>query len=166
MVADTAMIRFSGALGSPLAARLDLPSGHPVAFALFAHCFTCSKDSLAASRISGALTAHRIGVLRFDFTGLGGSEGDFANTNFSSNIADLIAAADWLGQHHQAPQILIGHSLGGAAVLAAFGLAGILCAAIVRFLSYRPHQRRHQIIASHAQASFAPETCSLPRFGS
>jgi putative redox protein len=119
MAADTAMIRFPGALGSPLAARLDLPSGNPVAFALFAHCFTCSKDSLAASRISGALTAHRIGVLRFDFTGLGGSEGDFANTNFSSNIVDLIAAAEWLGQHHQAPQVLIGHSLGGAAVLAA-----------------------------------------------
>jgi putative redox protein len=119
MDANTAMIRFPGALGSPLAARLDLPVGSPVAFALFAHCFTCSKDTLAASRISGALTSHRIGVLRFDFTGLGSSEGDFANTNFSSNIADLVAAAAWLGQHHQAPQILIGHSLGGAAVLAA-----------------------------------------------
>jgi putative redox protein len=119
MTADTAMIRFPGALGSPLAARLDLPSSAPIAFALFAHCFTCSKDTLAASRISGALTSHGIGVLRFDFTGLGGSEGEFANTNFSSNIADLVAAAEWLGQHHQAPQILIGHSLGGAAVLAA-----------------------------------------------
>jgi uncharacterized OsmC-like protein/alpha-beta hydrolase superfamily lysophospholipase len=119
MNASTAMIRFPGALGSPLAARLDLPSGTPVAFALFAHCFTCSKDTLAASRIGGALTSHGIGVLRFDFTGLGGSEGDFANTNFSSNIADLVAAAAWLGQHHQAPRILIGHSLGGAAVLAA-----------------------------------------------
>jgi putative redox protein len=119
MTADTAMIRFPGALGSPLAARLDLPSSAPIAFALFAHCFTCSKDTLAASRISGALTSHGIGVLRFDFTGLGGSEGEFANTNFSSNIADLVAAAAWLGQHHQAPQILIGHSLGGAAVLAA-----------------------------------------------
>ncbi len=118
MAADTALIRFPGALGTPLAARLDLPSGNPLAFALFAHCFTCSKDTLAASRISSALTAHRIGVLRFDFTGLGGSEGDFANTNFSSNIADLVAAAEWLGQHHQAPQILVGHSLGGAAVLA------------------------------------------------
>ena len=118
MAADTALIRFPGALGTPLAARLDLPSGNPLAFALFAHCFTCSKDTLAASRISSALTAHRIGVLRFDFTGLGGSEGDFANTSFSSNIADLVAAAEWLGQHHQAPQILVGHSLGGAAVLA------------------------------------------------
>lgn len=113
------MIRFPGALGSMLAARLDLPRNEPAAFALFAHCFTCSKDTLAASRISGALTAHGIGVLRFDFTGLGGSEGEFANTNFSSNIADLLAAGEWLRQHHQAPQILIGHSLGGAAVLAA-----------------------------------------------
>ncbi len=116
---NRAMIRFPGALGNMLAARLDLPSGVPVAFALFAHCFTCSKDTLAASRISAALTAHGIGVLRFDFTGLGGSEGDFANTNFSSNIADLLAAAKWLRERHQAPQILIGHSLGGAAVLAA-----------------------------------------------
>lgn len=119
MTENRAMIRFPGALGALLAARLDLPPGVPVAFALFAHCFTCSKDTLAASRISTALTAHGIGVLRFDFTGLGGSEGDFANTNFSSNIADLLAAAKWLREQHQAPQILIGHSLGGAAVLAA-----------------------------------------------
>lgn len=119
MTDNRAMIRFPGALGPLLAARLDLPAGIPVAFALFAHCFTCSKDTLAASRISRALTAHGIGVLRFDFTGLGGSEGDFANTNFSSNIADLLAAARWLRGQHQAPQILIGHSLGGAAVLAA-----------------------------------------------
>lgn len=119
MTENRAMIRFPGALGNMLAARLDLPSGIPVASALFAHCFTCSKDTLAASRISAALTAHGIGVLRFDFTGLGGSEGDFANTNFSSNIADLLAAAQWLRERHQAPQILVGHSLGGAAVLAA-----------------------------------------------
>ena len=113
------MVRFPGALGNLLAARLDLPPDTPTAFALFAHCFTCSKDTLAASRISAALTEHRIGVLRFDFTGLGGSEGDFANTNFSSNVADLVAAASWLRAHHHAPKILIGHSLGGAAVLAA-----------------------------------------------
>lgn len=119
MTDNRAMIRFSGALGNMLAARLDLPSGAPVAFALFAHCFTCSKDTLAAPRISDALTTHGIGVLRFDFTGLGSSEGDFANTNFSSNIADLVAAAKWLREQHQAPQILVGHSLGGAAVLAA-----------------------------------------------
>lgn len=116
---NRAMVRFPGALGNALAARLDMPAQAPAAFALFAHCFTCSKDTLAASRISHALTVHGIGVLRFDFTGLGGSEGDFANTNFSSNVADLVAAASWLRAHHQAPRILIGHSLGGAAVLAA-----------------------------------------------
>ncbi|MEX2163683.1 MAG: alpha/beta fold hydrolase [Sulfuricaulis sp.] len=114
-----ALIHFPGALGDRLAARLDLPVTPPAAFALFAHCFTCSKDSLAASRISAALTDNGLGVLRFDFTGLGASEGDFANTNFSSNVADLVAAASWLREHHQAPRILVGHSLGGAAVLAA-----------------------------------------------
>ena len=91
----------------------------PRAYALFAHCFTCSKESKAATFISEALTDAGIAVLRFDFTGLGGSEGDFANTTFSSNIADLVAAADWLKREHAAPAILVGHSLGGAAVLAA-----------------------------------------------
>jgi putative redox protein len=91
----------------------------PRAFALFAHCFTCGKDAFAAPRIADALTARSIAVLRFDFTGIGGSEGDFANTNFSSNIQDLIAAADYLRRNHAAPSLLIGHSLGGAAVLAA-----------------------------------------------
>jgi putative redox protein len=115
----TDAITFPGAGGAPLAARLDHPDGPPRAYALFAHCFTCSKDTLAASRISAALTADGFAVLRFDFTGLGGSEGDFANTDFSSNIADLVAAADWLRASHAAPKLLIGHSLGGAAVLAA-----------------------------------------------
>lgn len=104
-----------------LAARFDEPAGEIRAYALFAHCFTCSKDSLAATRIAGALAARGIAVLRFDFTGLGASDGEFANTNFSSNVADLIAAADHLRQTRRAPDILIGHSLGGAAVLAAAG---------------------------------------------
>jgi putative redox protein len=82
MNATPNMIRFPGASGGLLAARLDLPAAAPTAFALFAHCFTCSKESLAATRIAGALVAHGFGVLRFDFTGLGGSEGEFANTNF------------------------------------------------------------------------------------
>ena len=112
-------IRFPGALGAELAARLDTPLLPPRAYALFAHCFTCSKDSRAASFISAALAEHGIAVLRFDFTGLGASDGDFSNTHFSSNIADLVAAADWLRAHHGAPAMLIGHSLGGAAVLAA-----------------------------------------------
>jgi putative redox protein len=114
-------IEFQGSQGVSLAARLDMPSEQPRAFAIFAHCFTCSKDILAASRIARALSAKGIAVLRFDFTGLGHSEGEFANTNFSSNIQDLLSAADWLREHHSAPSLLIGHSLGGAAVLAAAG---------------------------------------------
>jgi len=112
-------ITFTGALGESLAARLDKPAGTPKAYALFAHCFTCSKDIFAASRIASALAQHGIAVLRFDFTGLGASGGDFANTNFNSNVGDLVAAADWLRETYEAPALLIGHSLGGAAVLAA-----------------------------------------------
>ncbi len=113
-------VSFPGAGGHALAARLDVPSAvAPRAYALFAHCFTCSKESKAATFISEALTDAGIAVLRFDFTGQGDSEGDFANTTFSSNIADLVAAADWLKREHAAPAILVGHSLGGAAVLAA-----------------------------------------------
>ena len=110
---------FAGSKGSQLAARLELPEGEPCAYALFAHCFTCGKDVLAASRICKALTEYGIAVLRFDFTGLGGSGGDFGNTDFSSNITDLVLAADHLRTTHAAPTLLIGHSLGGAAVLAA-----------------------------------------------
>lgn len=112
-------IEFPGSNGTMLAARLDLPEGTPSAYALFAHCFTCSKDSFAASRISRALGDYGIAVLRFDFTGLGGSDGDFSNTNFSSNIDDVVAATEYLRDNYRAPTILIGHSLGGAAVLAA-----------------------------------------------
>lgn len=110
---------FDGHDGSALAARLDLPSREPRAFVLFAHCFTCGKDIFAASRISAGLVESGLAVLRFDFTGLGMSEGEFANTNFSSNVADLVRAADHLRAHYQAPALLVGHSLGGAAVLAA-----------------------------------------------
>ncbi|MHC4340083.1 MAG: bifunctional alpha/beta hydrolase/OsmC family protein [Planctomycetota bacterium] len=115
----TIAIRFPNAAGQKLAARLELPAGTPAGWALFAHCFTCSKDIAAASRISRALRGRGIAVLRFDFTGLGSSEGDFANTNFSSNVADLVAAADHLRAEYHAPQLLVGHSLGGAAVLVA-----------------------------------------------
>ncbi len=110
---------FPGSQGDTLAARLDLPDGEVRAYALFAHCFSCSKDVFAASRVSKALTSSGIAVLRFDFTGLGQSDGDFSNTNFSSNIDDLVSAADFLRKNYQAPRILIGHSLGGSAVLAA-----------------------------------------------
>jgi uncharacterized OsmC-like protein/pimeloyl-ACP methyl ester carboxylesterase len=115
----TEKFQFTGEGGHQLAAALDLPDGEPSAYALFAHCFTCGKDVLAAKRIATALSAKGIAVLRFDFTGLGSSEGDFANATFSSNVADLVRAADHLRETRKAPAILIGHSLGGAAILAA-----------------------------------------------
>jgi putative redox protein len=111
--------QFTGEGGHQLAASLDLPEREPLAYALFAHCFTCGKDVLAARRIAAALAAKGIAVLRFDFTGLGSSEGDFANSTFSSNVADLVHAADHLRETRKAPSLLIGHSLGGAAILAA-----------------------------------------------
>jgi uncharacterized OsmC-like protein/alpha/beta superfamily hydrolase len=119
MAVKSEKLTFAGAGGEALAARLDLPAGEPRAYALFAHCFTCSKDIFAAKRIAGALAEGGIAVLRFDFTGLGHSGGEFANTNFSSNVDDLIAAAEYLRANRAAPKLLIGHSLGGAAVLAA-----------------------------------------------
>jgi putative redox protein len=117
----TEKFQFTGEGGHQLAAALDLPDGEPSAYALFAHCFTCGKDVLAAKRIATALGAKGIATLRFDFTGLGSSEGDFANATFSSNVADLVRAADHLRETRKAPAILIGHSLGGAAILAAAG---------------------------------------------
>jgi uncharacterized OsmC-like protein/pimeloyl-ACP methyl ester carboxylesterase len=110
---------FANGKGQKLAAVLDLPLGEPTAYALFAHCFTCGKEIRAARTIAERLSVHGIATLRFDFTGLGGSEGEFANTHFSSNVDDLVAAADHLRKTKAAPAILIGHSLGGAAVLAA-----------------------------------------------
>jgi putative redox protein len=107
--------------GVTLSGALETPQSAPRCYALFAHCFTCGKDVAAASRISRALTQAGIAVLRFDFTGLGNSDGDFANTNFSSNLQDLLAAVAFLREHYQAPELLIGHSLGGAAVLAMAG---------------------------------------------
>lgn len=114
-------VAFRNEDGLSLAARLDMPKHEiPVkAYVLFAHCFTCTKDIFAASRIAATLQKEGFAVLRFDFSGLGASEGDFANTNFSSNVSDLVAAADYLRSEHTAPAIIVGHSLGGAAVLAA-----------------------------------------------
>ena len=115
----TERLEFANVKGEKLAALIDLPLGIPNAFALFAHCFTCGKDNLAAKRVSERLAICGIGVLRFDFTGLGTSEGEFADTHFSSNVDDLVAAADHLRKAYGTPAILIGHSLGGAAMLAA-----------------------------------------------
>lgn len=117
----TERFTFEGHDGFKLAARLDLPGGPMLTTALFAHCFTCGKDIAAARRIASRLAAMGIAVLRFDFTGLGHSEGEFENTTFSSNVADLVAAAGALEARGMAPSLLIGHSLGGAAVLRAAG---------------------------------------------
>ncbi|MBL4633110.1 MAG: alpha/beta fold hydrolase [Kofleriaceae bacterium] len=118
MTLKSKKIEFPSATGETLVGKLDLPKGKPLAYAIWAHCFSCTKDILAASRVANGLTRRGIAVFRFDFTGLGASGGDFANTNFSSNVEDLVAAADFLREHYEAPKILIGHSWGGTAVLA------------------------------------------------
>jgi len=115
---NSTKIEFDGALGEKLAASIDWPHGETRGFAIFAHCFSCSKEFVASRRVANALTEHGFAVLRVDFTGLGKSGGDFSDTNFSTNAQDLIAAANWLDQSYDAPTLLVGHSLGGAAVLA------------------------------------------------
>jgi putative redox protein len=110
-------IEFTGALGDTLSAKLDSAEDNNSEFALFAHCFTCSKNLKAVGHITKSLAKRGISTLRFDFTGLGQSEGEFANTNFSSNVEDLVAAAKYMESELTSPALLIGHSLGGAAVL-------------------------------------------------
>ena len=123
---QTEKISFTNSRGFSLDARLDLPLLTPVAYAVFCHCFTCTKETITTFRLSRLLAARGIAVLRFDFTGLGGSEGDFANTNFTTMIDDVTAAADHLRGFHQPPAYLLGHSMGGTAVLAAsLQLSGI-----------------------------------------
>ena len=118
MSIKTVRLEFAGSQGGGLSARLELPAKTPKAYALFAHCFTCSKDFKPIVRISRELARTGIAVLRFDFTGLGESDGEFSETNFSSNLDDLVTAAHFLEQEYETPKLLIGHSLGGAAVLA------------------------------------------------
>ncbi|MDZ7331393.1 MAG: lysophospholipase [candidate division KSB1 bacterium] len=111
-------LHFTGSLGFKLSALLDLPDrGDPLVYAIFAHCFTCNKNYKILNHVNQALTDHNIGVLRFDFTGLGASQGSFADTNFSSNVGDILAAAEFLDLNYHSPQLLIGHSFGGAAVI-------------------------------------------------
>ena len=114
-------VNFENESGIRLAGILDLPADSPRGFALFAHCFTCTKDLKAIVKISRRLATHGIAVFRFDFTGLGDSQGDFSQSNIQTNLADITAAANWLGKEHQSPSILIGHSLGGAAMMAIAG---------------------------------------------
>ncbi len=148
-------LEFPGASGSSLAGRLDRPVGASRGFVLFAHCFTCGKDLAAAGAIAGALNEQGVAVLRFDFTGLGSSEGEFANTDFSSNVDDLVAAADHLREHYLAPRLLIGHSLGGSAVLAAAGrIAEVGAVATIGALLTRPTS--NICLASRRQRSSGP----------
>ena len=111
-------VTFSNHRGEKLVGIIDQVD-KPIAQAIFTHCFTCSKDHAASYRICKALAKHRIQVLRFDFTGLGNSQGNFSTTDFSSNINDIKAAVEFLAKQHQSPQLLIGHSLGGIAAIAA-----------------------------------------------
>lgn len=136
-------VEFPGHDGALLAARFDAPAGTPRGTVLFAHCFSCSKDVLAAARIARTLVQEGFGVLRFDFTGLGLSHGDFANTSFSTNVADLLAAARWLNEHHGGPDLLIGHSLGGAAaILAARELEQVKAVATIGAPAHADHVLR------------------------
>jgi len=116
---DSKKVEFKGSTGETLSAKIDMPEGNPKAFALFAHCFTCSKDLKAVGNITTSLADIGIATMRFDFTGLGQSTGDFSDTNFSSNVDDLVKAYEFMKKEFEAPSILIGHSLGGAAVLQA-----------------------------------------------
>ena len=138
-------IGFPNQRGEQLNARLELPAArHPHAFAIFAHCFTCSSSLGSVRHISRELNLQGFGVLRFDFTGLGQSEGDFIDTNFTTNIADLLAAAAWLEREHRAPALLVGHSLGGAAVLcAAVQLPSVLAVATIAAPFTPAHVSKH-----------------------
>ncbi|WP_370287327.1 bifunctional alpha/beta hydrolase/OsmC family protein [Pseudooceanicola nanhaiensis] len=152
----TQRISFEGHDGSTLAARLDLPDGPRLATALFAHCFTCGKDIAAARRISQRLTSMGIAVLRFDFTGLGHSDGEFANTTFTSNVEDLVRAARHLADTGHAPELLIGHSLGGAAILKAAGQIASAKAVVAIAAPFDP---------AHVEHNFADALDEIARRG-
>jgi alpha/beta superfamily hydrolase len=137
-------IEFTGALGETLSAKIDLPEGDHHSCALFAHCFTCSKNLKAVVNIAKALNRKGIAVFRFDFTGLGDSDGSFEDTNFSSNVEDLVAAGDYMEQKMGSPELLIGHSLGGAAVLQAAGkMSAVKAVATIGAPSEPKHVEKH-----------------------
>ncbi|MCO4755718.1 MAG: alpha/beta fold hydrolase, partial [Bacteriovoracaceae bacterium] len=116
---STKQFNFKNSNGEQLSGRLELPSGNPRAYAIFAHCFTCTSSLSAVKNISRALTNYGFGVVRFDFTGLGKSEGEFAESHFSANVGDLIAVSNFMNNNYKAPALLVGHSLGGASVISA-----------------------------------------------
>jgi len=136
-------VRFPNAAGLLLSGRIDRPVDKPLGWALFAHCFTCTKNLLAANHLSQTLVRTGIAVLRFDFTGLGNSQGEFAATTFSHNVEDLVAAAGYLEATHGAPQLLVGHSLGGTAALhAAARLQAVRAVATVAAPAHAVHVTR------------------------
>jgi putative redox protein len=139
----TQPVSFPNAAGHRLAGRLDLPLVTPVAYALFAHCFTCGKNLKSSTYIARALTAAGFGVLRFDFTGIGESEGEFGAEGFAANVEDLVAAAEFLAREHHAPALLVGHSLGGAAVLHAAARIASAKAVATIAAPYDPAHVRH-----------------------
>ncbi len=139
----SSQVRFEGAQGDTIVGLLDLPDGAPRAFGVFAHCFTCSKNVRVVPEVSRQLNAEGLALLRFDFTGLGQSEGAFERTTFGTNTRDLIAAATYLEHHHTAPAFLVGHSLGGAAVLSvAAELPSVKCLATIAAPAEVAHLRR------------------------
>jgi alpha/beta superfamily hydrolase len=144
----TQRIDFPGPHGK-LSAKLDTPDAAPRAYGIFAHCFTCSKDVLAATRIAQGLAEQGVAMLRFDFAGLGNSAGSFADTNFSSNVDDIVAAADFLRASHSAPSLLVGHSLGGTAVLAAAQRIPESKAVVTIASPSDPHYVVHKLFAEH-----------------
>ena len=144
MSTHTIKTGFTGGSGYQLDARLELPSASPKAFAIASHCFTCTKDTITVFRISRMLAQLGIAVLRFDFTGLGGSQGDFAQTNFTTNVADVHTAVAWLSDNYEAPSLLIGHSLGGTAMLeAAMHIDSIRAVATIASPSQPDHVLHH-----------------------
>ena len=150
-------VEFTNRDGQALAGALELPDSGPMrALALFAHCFTCGKDGRAAGRIARELAQQGVGVLRFDFTGLGNSDGDFGNTNFSSNVQDLEDAAAFLARDYRAPSLLIGHSLGGAAALVAASRIDSVEAVVTLAAPASP---------AHVQHLFADASCDIRRDG-
>jgi putative redox protein len=141
---QTIKTAFIGGAGHMLDARLELPSGTPKAYAIAGHCFTCTKDTITVFRISRMLAELGIAVLRFDFTGLGSSKGDFARTNFTTDVADVHAAVEFLRDNHEAPTLLIGHSLGGTAMLeAAIHIENIKAVATIASPSQPDHVLHH-----------------------
>lgn len=144
----TERVEFQGPHGK-LAAKLDMPDSTPRAYGVFAHCFTCSKDVLAANRISQGLAERGVAMLRFDFAGLGASHGDFADTNFSSNVEDLVAASGFLREKFAAPRLLVGHSMGGTAVLAAAHLIPESKAVVTIASPSDPHYVVNALLSEH-----------------